>query len=439
MDDTTPLLTKIKRFATAGGTVGGLAARVIGERVTNYTIDDAVYAKTLKTALSSMKGPFMKVAQFLATIPDAIPPEYAKELLELQCNASPMGPLFVKRRMQTELGTNWESRFASFDRVPTAAASLGQVHKAISHDGYPLAIKLQYPSMHTIVEADLSQLTFLISSYRLFNKALDLNAVITEIRTRLMEELDYVNEAQNINDYQAFFADHADNVKIPNVYTDLSTPRLLTMSWMEGGSILNAAETYSQSDRNTLGRTLFRAWYRPFYVNGWIHGDPHPGNYKIDRDQNLLLLDFGCVRRFDDNFVDGVIDLYEALKHNKRDDMVAAYERWGFSNLSNELIDVMNEWARLLYDPLLDDRTRPIQAEFSGSKGWETATAVHQKLHSLGGIRIPPEFVFMDRASVGVGAVLMRLRAEQNWHQLFESIINERRIIKTKSQRNPTA
>jgi len=374
-----------------------------------------------------MKGPFMKVAQFLATIPDAIPPEYAKELLELQCNASPMGPLFVKRRMQTELGPNWESRFTSFDRTPAAAASLGQVHKAISHDGLPLAVKLQYPSMHTIVEADLSQLTFLISSYRLFNKALDLNAVIAEIRTRLMEELDYVNEAQNINDYQDFLSHNTDNVRIPNVYTDLSTPRLLTMSWMEGESILNAAETYSQCDRNSLGRTLFRAWYRPFYVKGWIHGDPHPGNYKVDRDHNLLLLDFGCVRRFNDDFVDGVIDLYEALKRNKRDDMVAAYERWGFSNLSNELIDVMNEWARLLYDPLLEDRIRPIQAEFSGSKGWETATAVHQKLHSLGGIRIPPEFVFMDRASVGVGAVLMRLRAEQNWHQLFESIINERR------------
>ncbi|MDP5370415.1 MAG: AarF/UbiB family protein [Pseudomonadota bacterium] len=436
MDDTTPLSTKLKRFASVSGTVGGLAARVIGERVTGYSIDDASYAKVLKTALSGMKGPFMKVAQFLATIPDALPPEYSKELLKLQSNASPMGPLFVKRRMQSELGIGWESRFSSFDRTPAAAASLGQVHKAIHHNGSALALKLQYPSMNTIVEADLSQLSMLFSTYRLFNKALDLNAVMTEIRSRLMEELDYINEAKNINDYQHFFADSTDNIKIPDFYSDLSTPRLLAMSWMDGISILDAAETFSQSDCNALGHTLFCTWYRPFYINGWIHGDPHPGNYKVDTDHNLLLLDFGCVRRFDDNFVDGVIDLYEALKHNKRDDMVAAYERWGFSNLSNELIDVMNEWAKLLYDPLLDNRTRPIQAEFSGTKGWETATAVHQKLHELGGIRVPPEFVFMDRASVGVGAVLMRLRAEQNWHQLFESIINERRTQKAKLQRN---
>lgn len=433
MDDTLPLATKIKRFASVSGTVGGLAARVIGEKVTSYTIDDASYAKALKTALSSMKGPFMKVAQFLATIPDALPPEYSKELLELQCNASPMGPLFVKRRMQAELGSHWESHFASFDHTPAAAASLGQVHKAIHHNGHPLAVKLQYPSMQTIVEADLSQLSLLFSTYRLFNKALDLNAVSDEIRARLMEELDYINEAKNINDYQMFFADQIDNVRVPNVYPELSTPRLLTMSWLQGSSILHATETLSQSDRNTLGRTLFRTWYRPFYINGWIHGDPHPGNYKVDSNQNLLLFDFGCVRRFSDNFVDGVIDLYEALKHNKRDEMVTAYERWGFTNLSNDLINVMNEWAKLLYDPLLDDRIRPIQAEFSGAKGWETATAVHQKLHALGGIKVPPEFVFMDRASVGVGSVLMRLRAEQNWHQLFESIINERRAKKAKA------
>lgn len=435
MDDTLPLATKIKRFASVSGTVGGLAARVISEKITNYTIDDASYAKVLKTALSGMKGPFMKVAQFLATIPDALPPEYSKELLELQCNASPMGALFVKRRMQAELGNEWESRFLSFDRTPAAAASLGQVHKAVHHNNQALAIKLQYPSMQTIVEADLSQLSLLFSTYRLFNKALDLNAVIDEIRARLMEELDYINEAKNINDYQTFFADGVDNVRIPTVYPELSTPRLLTMSWLEGSSILHAAETFSQADRNALGHTLFRTWYRPFYINGWIHGDPHPGNYKVDANQNLLLFDFGCVRRFNDNFVDGVIDLYEALKFNNRDNMVAAYERWGFSNLSKDIIDVMNEWAKLLYDPLLDDRIRPIQAEYSGAKGWETATAVHQKLHALGGITVPPEFVFMDRASVGVGSVLMRLRAEQNWHQLFESIINERRAKKAEAQK----
>ena len=126
--------------------------------------------------------------------------------------------------------------------------------------------------------------------------------------------------------------------------------------------------------------------------------------------------------------VDGVITLYEALKNNSREQAVAAYECWGFSNLSSELIDVMNEWARLLYEPLLDNRIRPIQMNFSGAKGWETATQVHQKLHKLGGIRVPQEFVFMDRASVGIGGVLMRLKCQLNWHQLFEEIIEERNM-----------
>ena len=430
MDNNTPIFTTMKRFAAVSSTVGGLAARVIGERVAGYAINDADYAKTLKGALGSMKGPFMKVAQFLATIPDAIPPEYAKELLELQSNATPMGPLFVKRRMQAELGVHWQSLFTSFDMTPAAAASLGQVHKAtINHNDIPLdlAIKLQYPSMQTIVEADLTQLKLLFGTYHLFNKALDLNDVLGEINARLMEELDYINEACNIANYQTFFAEGVDAVKIPEVISSLSTDRLLAMTWMEGKSLLTASETLTQEQRNTLGRTLFRAWYRPFYLKGWIHGDPHPGNYKVDADQNLLLLDFGCVRRFDISFVNGVIELYEALKHNSRDRAVAAYECWGFSNLSNELIDVMNEWARLLYDPLLDDRVRPIQMNFSGAKGWETAMRVHQQLHQLGGLRVPQEFVFMDRASVGVGAVLMRLKCEMNWHQLFEEIIEDRK------------
>ncbi len=437
MDNNTPIFTIMKRFASVSGAVGGLAARVISERVTGYAINDAEYAKTLKATLGSMKGLFMKVAQFLATIPDAIPPEYAKELLELQSNATPMGPLFVKRRMQAELGAQWQTHFSSFDMAPAAAASLGQVHKAtINHKGtsLDLAIKLQYPSMQTIVEADLAQLKLLFGTYHLFNKALDLNDVLGEIKARLTEELDYINEARNTRDYQAFFANGSDAVKIPDIIPSLSTDRLLAMTWMEGESLLIATETLTQEQRNTLGRTLFRAWYRPFYLKGWIHGDPHPGNYKVDSNQNLLLLDFGCVRRFDATFVDGVIELYEALKHQSRDRAVAAYECWGFSNLSNELIDVMNEWARLLYDPLLDNRVRPIQMNFSGAKGWETALRVHQKLHQLGGLRVPQEFVFMDRASVGIGAVLMRLKCEMNWHQLFEEIIEEKKVIQMSSE-----
>ena len=129
----------------------------------------------------------------------------------------------------------------------------------------------------------------------------------------------------------------------------------------------------------------------------------------------------------DTSFVDGVVDLYHAFRDNKPEQAVYAYEQWGFKNLSLDLIDIMNQWAKLLYDPLLDDRIRPIQDGFSGSKGWQTAKIVHQKLNACGGLRPPQEFVFMDRAAVTLGGVFMRLKAEQNWHQLFERILDQRK------------
>jgi hypothetical protein len=121
--------------------------------------------------------------------------------------------------------------------------------------------------------------------------------------------------------------------------------------------------------------------------------------------------------------VQGVIDLYRSLQKNDRELSVHAYESWGFQNLTTEMIDIITQWAQLLYAPLLEDRIRPIQDVADGRLGWETATKVHAELERLGGIRPPQEFVFMDRAAVGIGSVIMRLNATQNWHQLFEELI----------------
>jgi predicted unusual protein kinase regulating ubiquinone biosynthesis (AarF/ABC1/UbiB family) len=219
-----------------------------------------------------------------------------------------------------------------------------------------------------------------------------------------------------------------DNVRVPKAHTTISTSRLLVMDWVEGKPLLEVGEQLSQAQKNELGRQLFRAWYRPFYLKGWIHGDPHPGNYSISADNTLHIFDFGCVRMFDDNFITGVIDLYQALKTNDQALARSAYERWGFSNLSDEIMQAMTRWARLLYDPLLDDNIRPIQKDHSGEVGWNTAVEVHRLLEAHGGIRVPNSFVFMDRAAVGVGSVLMRLGFECNWHQLFEEILAEMKL-----------
>ena len=168
---------------------------------------------------------------------------------------------------------------------------------------------------------------------------------------------------------------------------------------------------------------MFRAWYKPFYEYGVIHGDPHLGNYTVRSDLDINLLDFGCIRVFPASFVKGVIDLYWALARGDRDLAVHAYETWGFRNLKPEVIDILNEWAGFLYAPLLEDKPRLIQAAERRTEGRDVAGRVHQRLRETGGVTPPREFVFMDRAAVGLGSVFMHLKAEVNWYQLFMELI----------------
>ena len=415
------IFSTLSRLARVGSAAGGLATRVVGEKFFGREIKDDIYAKELKNTLGRLRGPLMKVAQFLATIPEAIPPEYAQEFLELQSNAPPMGEGFVKRRMSFELGPDWQTKFDSFEIKASAAASLGQVHKAILPNGKAVACKLQYPQMEKILEADLSNLRAFLGVYHAFNKALDTSEVQKEISERLHEELDYIQENQNILLYQNLFKDSS-FVKIPQTYPEYSTSRLLTMEWMNGRNLLSY-QGDNEETRNQLARHLFYAWYEPFYGQGVIHGDPHPGNYLVNEDLSLNLLDFGCVRKFPPPFIQGVVMLYRALLEYNLEKTVEAYEAWGFKGLTKAHIEVMNNWAKLLYEPLLEDKVRPIQRQYSGAEGWEVATKVHRELHKLGGIKPPREFVFMDRASVGLGAVFMRLRANLNWHRMTEEMI----------------
>ena len=388
-------------------------------------IDKDAHAAQLRAALGGLKGPLMKVAQILSTIPDALPEEYANELAALQADAPSMGWLFVKRRMRAELGHDWQSHFASFEKEAISAASLGQVHQAVSHEGQKLAIKLQYPDMTSAIDADLKQLKLAFSVYERFDSAISTNDIYNELSERLREELDYEREAQNMRLYQHMLKDEA-AVNLPSPVDSLSTKRLLTMSWIEGQKLMAFLETNpSQDMRNQIAMNMFRVWYVPFYYYGVIHGDPHLGNYSICPDGRINLMDFGSIRLFRPDFVGGVIDLYKALRDENEDLAVHAYEKWGFHGLDKEAISVLNVWARFIYSPLLEDKVRPIQKVRSGTQGRELAGQVHSELKRIGGIKPPAEFVLVDRAAVGLGSVFMHLNAEVNWHQLFHELIDD--------------
>ncbi len=417
------LAGRVRRYARVSATVGGLAARLAGERYLGMPVDRARHAADLKAALGGIKGPLMKVAQLLATIPDALPREYAGELAHLQANAPPMGWAFVKRRMASELGPEWQKRFRSFEREAARAASLGQVHRAVGLDGALLACKLQYPDMDSAVEADLNQLRLALSIYERYDRAVTTSEIHEEIAARLREELDYMREAAHLRFYRAALAGQP-NVHVPDDVPELSTRRLLTMSWLEGAPLMDAAKAPLEA-RNEIARNLFHAWYVPFYEYGVIHGDPHLGNYTVRPDHGVNLMDFGCVRIFPASFVKGVIDLYHALDRDDEALAVRAYETWGFENLTRDMIAVLNRWARFVYAPLLDDRQRRIQDAETGAYGRDVAEEVHRDIRRLGGVKPPREFVFMDRAAIGLGSVFTHLKAEVNWHRMFRDLVDD--------------
>ncbi|TXM66253.1 AarF/ABC1/UbiB kinase family protein [Methylobacterium sp. WL103] len=419
---------RASRYARVGANVGGVAARMAGARL--FGKEGTTNAAALAQALGGLKGPIMKVAQLLATVPDLLPPEYAVELQKLQADAPPMGAAFVKRRMQAELGVGWQARFESFDLKPAAAASLGQVHRATALDGTALACKLQYPDMQSAVEADLKQLEVAFALHRRMNSWLDTREIAKEIGARVREELDYAREAKHGALYGTVLKDIA-AVRVPAIHADLSTRRLLTLGWLDGERILNFTESPVEI-RNRIAQAMFKAWWHPFSRAAVIHGDPHLGNYTVfsegegaEREpQGINLLDYGCVRIFHPRFVGGVVDLYRGLLTQDMARIVHAYEVWGFKDLDKEKIEILNIWARFIYGPLLEDRTRTVADGVKpGEYGRRQAFEVHQALKAKGPVTVPQEFVFMDRAAVGLGAVFLHLKSELNYHRLFEAEI----------------
>ena len=423
MKEDNNFVSRVKRYSKVTTSLTSLATQFAGKKYLNFDLSDQKYAAQITEILGNLKGPLMKVAQLSATIPDLLPEEYARKLAELQSNAPPMSWVFVKRRMKAELGENWEEQFLSFDKEASFAASLGQVHKASLPNKDQVACKLQYPDMASAVEADLGQLKIIFKIYSSYNKSIQIREIYKEIEARLKEELDYRLEHKHLKAFN-FIHQKNDFIKIPKVYDKISTNRLLVMQYLEGKKLIEYKKA-PQNLRNELAKKLFMAWYYPFYKYGIIHGDPHLGNYSVDKKNNINLFDYGCVRIFPAKFVKGVIDLYFALKENNKSKIKKAYEAWGFKDIDDKLMSVLNKWALFLYDPILKNEVRRIQDSDSGIYGAKIAGEVHRELKKYGGVKPPREFVFMDRAAVGLGSIFIHLKAEINWYKLFHALTKD--------------
>ena len=419
MDEINKFSKRVARYANLGTSAGSIALKFLGTRLLNK--EHEKNAEDLKNILGNLKGPIMKIAQLLSTVPDLLPEEYVSELTKLQSNAPPMGWNFVKRRMRNELGFDWLDFFDSFEKEPFAAASLGQVHRAV-YKRKNVVCKLQYPDMNSIVDADVNQLKLIFSIYKKIDTSIDTSEIQKEISIRIKEELEYKQEQKHIQLFNLIFSKF-NQVRTPKVYKEISTNRLISMNFLPGNKLLHFKK-YPHAVRQKIAKNMFTAWYYPFYKYGVIHGDPHLGNYSSDKNANINLLDFGCIRVFKPSFVKGVIDLYHAIKDNDTDLAIHAYESWGFENISKDLIDVLNIWAKFLYSPLMENKLRKMQDTNSSTYGAEAASKVHRELKKIGGVKPPREFVFMDRAAIGLGSVFLHLDAKLNWYKLFHELID---------------
>ena len=429
---------RASRYIQLTGQVGGLLTKLGANRFLGVNIDKDKHALNLKKDLGEIKGPFMKIAQFISMIPDALPIEYSNQLMQLQSHAPSMGELFVKRRMENELGENWKNFFLDFNTSASYAASLGQVHKAKLKNGDLVACKLQYPDMQSAVNVDLNQFRIILNLFEKYNKAIKTKKIFLEIKDRLVEEIDYENEINNMKIFKKIF-EFNKFVNIPKIYRNCSTKRLITMSWLEGQS-LDEMLRYSKNKKNLSERiatNIFNTWYMPFYKFCVIHGDPHFGNYSFKKNGNINLFDFGCVRFFPIKFVKAVLNLYYALEKKDEDLMVEAYKTWGFKKINKKLIKVLNLWASYIYGPLLEDKKRLIQGEKKKGYGFDIVNNVYKELRKIGGVEPPKEFVFMDRAAIGMGSLFMKLDVKLNWHNLFKNLIkdfDELRILKERNK-----
>ena len=420
--------------------------------------------ETMITALGVLKGPIVKIAQMLGMVPGLLPPKYSDALLTLCTQAPGMHKSLLMRKIQLEWGIQWKDHFTHFDTKPIAAASLGQIHKGELRNGQHVAVKIQYPAMKQAVQGDMALFKMLLQRWGSWERSLDMRAFSLEWEQRLYEELDYQREIIHMKRWRALFRDFHDIV-IPEPVISLSTSHILTMTWLNGHSIQKAFDQHSDV-RNDLGKKIFWAWYYPFYQAGMLHGDPHMGNMDwLEKDSpeispsrtewtmhedcghkasyalktspyQLHIFDFGCVRVFPPMFVQAFCHLYQGLRTHNPEITQKAYMAFGFTPLTQPIIEALNAWAHFLLAPFLIDQECYLDDISSPKTAMEAMKRLYSAIDTHGGTRIPPEFLIFDRVAVILGSLLIRLKVKANWHQLMHPLVQSFCLQKCTAEQN---
>jgi predicted unusual protein kinase regulating ubiquinone biosynthesis (AarF/ABC1/UbiB family) len=380
-------------------------------------------AEQVVEVLGNMKGALMKVGQMLSYLDDGLPEPFREALAQLQQDAPPMSSALAAGVVERELGAPPEKVFAEWDPVPIAAASIGQVHRALTHDGRAVAVKVQYPGVDDAIRSDLDNAGLLFGGMKMMFPGMDTGPIVEEIRTRLVEELDYTKEAKN----QHFFAEAYEGhpfIHIPAVVDEYCTTRVFT-SELADGVRFEEVEGWSQEERNLAAESIFRFVIRSMWRLRAFNGDPHPGNYLFRPGGRVTFLDFGLVKYFTAEEVYPLQRLIETIVVDP--DPVAfraTLEDAGFLNANAPMTDdEVVEYFRHFYHFVLDEHSGVLDEEYASQtarKLFQLDGAGHAGIQQSG--NVPPAYVILQRINLGLYAVLGQLRAKAPWRGISEQI-----------------
>ena len=373
--------------------------------------------------LGQMKGGAMKAGQMLSLHADLLPPEVAEVLRALQREAPRVPAEVMEFEVQGALGARFDQLFRAFDRDAFAAASIGQVHRAVLRDGRKVAVKVQYPLIREIIEADLRNLRTLLGAVVGLVSDVDFEPIWREVRDRLREELDYAQEAAHVRRLTALHA-NVPEIVIPRVVEEATTDRVLTMEFVEGLSPDEACSAAQPPElRGRWGRVLFEFLLRGLLVTRWLHADPNLANFGFLPDGRVIVYDFGCVKRLPDGLAAGYLALTRASLDGRREDVPAILHALGVRKQSGSAL------SRDVTDPYFDLLSQVYRRDppytFGGDPG------VYQRLFELGlanlgeaaDLAFPEDIVFVNRTLAGTFGNLTRLRATADWRGVAEQCL----------------
>jgi predicted unusual protein kinase regulating ubiquinone biosynthesis (AarF/ABC1/UbiB family) len=402
-------------------------ARKVFAGAEHHAALDAAYelqtAESIAAALGNMKGALMKLGQMASYLDQGLPEPVREALAELQADAPPMSAALAAQVVEEELGKPPDELFATWDERPIAAASIGQVHRAMTHDGRAVAVKVQYPGVGEAIRADLDNAGLLFGAMGMLFPGLEPEPLVAELRERLLEELDYRLEAANQRRFGAFYAGHP-FIHVPAVVDELCTERVLTTELAEGVRFDVVAREWTQAERDLAAEAIFRFVFGSLYRLHAFNGDPHPGNYLFRPGGHVTFLDFGLVKRFDADEVQLIGDMLAAMVI-ERD--IVEYRRLiegiGMLAPGNRFSDAeVQDYFGHFYDFVQRDEVSTITSEYAS----ETVRRFFDASGPYGPImraaNVPPTFVIIQRINLGLYAILGQLHATANWRRISEEL-----------------